>query len=341
MLVYYQIWPYLSSGPFAPRFQTSISRRCDMSWWSELTYTVNFVPFDSDDVCMGWTWYLGDDMIFFIFGILLVPLYYKYRPVGWAVTLFLTGASIGVTLWLCIAHHLSPEALDYHYAAYSYWAYSKPYTRIPVYFVGITSAWILLNMERRGVTKQSGGMVGPIGATLLWWFAVGMTTFITLIPASNMGDAKNSWKDWQSTLFLTFSRPVWGACWAVMTFLCYYGHVPLTNAILSHRFWTPFARLTYGAYLCHPLVIKLAGACSVQYYTFSGMDELYRMTGNAIMAYSASFVVWCYIERPMMTFTTAMIKSKKKAKPEEKIAATQEKAQTDETQAINKPVAGK
>jgi len=60
MMVYYQIWPFLASGPFAPGFQDSIFRRCDISWWSELTYTMNLVPFDSDKVCMGWTWYLGD-----------------------------------------------------------------------------------------------------------------------------------------------------------------------------------------------------------------------------------------------------------------------------------------
>merc|ERR1712187_1055785 len=113
-----------------------------------------------------------------------------------------------------------------------------------------------------------------------------------------------------STLYITFSRPMWAVCWAILTFLCYYGHVPITNGILSHRFWTPFARLTYGAYLCHPLVIKLSGGNAVQYYTFSNMDLLYRWTGNLILAYFGSFLVWCYIERPVMTFTTSMMKGK-------------------------------
>merc|ERR1719443_2189466 len=36
MLVYYKIWVYFGYGPFAPRFQDSITRRCDGSWWSEL-----------------------------------------------------------------------------------------------------------------------------------------------------------------------------------------------------------------------------------------------------------------------------------------------------------------
>ena len=78
----------------------------------------------------------------------------------------------------------------------------------------------------------------------------------------------------------------------------------------------------------------------MQYYTFSGMDLLCRWAGNALLAYIASCAVWCLVERPMMTFTTAMIKSRKgnKAKLEEKPVA--EKALVDETQAISKPVAG-
>jgi len=315
-----------------------VYRRCDISWWSELTYTLNFIPFNSDDVCMGWTWYLGDDMIFFIVGILIVPLYYKFKTVAWATTGVLTLASLSITAWLVMKYHLAPEALDEHYQAYSLYAYSKPYTRIPTYFVGIAAAWILLAMEKRGITKQT-GWVGPIASTLLWIFAIGLTTTIVLLPATDHGYRKNTWSDIQSMIFLTFSRPMWGVCWAILTFLCYYGHAPITNGLLSHSFWTPFARLTYGAYLCHPLVIKLAGGCAVQYYTFSGMDLLYRMVGNTLLAYSASFAVWCYIERPMMTFTTAMIKSKRggKGKPEGK--QNLEKPIVDEVG--SKPIAGK
>merc|ERR1711871_712120 len=97
MLVYYFIWPHLATGPFAPRFQDSVYRRCDVSWWSELTYVLNFIPFDSDKVCMGWTWYLGDDMIFFIVGIFLLPIYYRSRVIGWACLGLLSAASFAVT----------------------------------------------------------------------------------------------------------------------------------------------------------------------------------------------------------------------------------------------------
>merc|ERR1712050_670022 len=98
MLVYYQILAYLGHGPFNPRYQDSIFRRCDISWWSELLYTMNFVPFDSDKVCMGWTWYLGD-MIFVIITMFILPAYYVRRIYGWLMVGFITALSFGFTTW--------------------------------------------------------------------------------------------------------------------------------------------------------------------------------------------------------------------------------------------------
>merc|ERR1711953_1013557 len=96
---------------------------------------------------------------------------------------------------------------------------------------------------------------------------------------------KNSWSDAVSTIYLTFARPMWDVCWAIMTFLCFYGQAPLTDAFLGHPMWNVGAKLTYGAYLCHPLVIKLSGGCATQYYTFGVMDELYRWAGNTLLAF--------------------------------------------------------
>lgn len=337
MLVYYFVWPMLATGPFAPRFQNSVYRRCDVSWWSELTYVLNFIPFDSDSVCMGWTWYLGDDMIFFIVGIFVVPLYYRSRVMGWLAVAILSAASFAVTGYLILKYHLAPEALDYHNEDYSYYAYSKPYTRIPAYFVGLVSAWVLLNMEERGITPQT-GWVGPTMSTVLWIFAVGFLVFLILIPGTDYGNRRNSWSDTASFFYLTFARPAWAACWALVTFLCYFGNAPVTNGLLSHRCWTPLARLTYGAYLCHPLVIKLSAANAHQYYTFGTMDLTYRFCGNVVCAYGLSFAVWCLMERPVMTFTSALLKSKKGAKSEKK---TEKDVAPAEFAKEGKPVTGK
>lgn len=313
MMVFYKIWVYFGNGPFAVSFQKSINRRCDGSWWSELTYTMNFIPFDSDKVCMGWTWYLGDDMIFFIISMFLLPLYHKTKAMGWIVVLSLTGISFGVTTYFIVRHHLGVYVFDHHYTDYSYWAYSKPYSRIPAYFVGIGAAWLLDDLEKKGITRESRPVTAAAMryASLAAFVAFAVIVFIIFISLSDFGWHKDSWKDLANIIYINLARPLWAACYAVITLLCYFGYLPRVDGFLSLPCWTPLARLTYGAYLVHPLVIKLAAGRAWQFYTFGGMDITYRWMGNLVLAFSGSILLWVLVERPCMTIFSPARKSRK------------------------------
>eukprot|EP00439_Symbiodinium_sp_Y106_P000949 s7107_g1.t1 len=83
-------------------------------------------------------------MIFFILGIAIIPIFHRAKLLGWFLLLSLTGISLGVTAFLITKYQL-----------YSYYAYSKPYTRAPAYFVGVAAAWVLQTMEERGITRES------------------------------------------------------------------------------------------------------------------------------------------------------------------------------------------
>lgn len=317
MLVFYKIWVFFGHGPFAVTFQDSINRRCDGSWWSELTYTMNFIPFDSDKVCMGWTWYLGDDMIFFIIAMFLLPVYYKSRVGGWVVCIVLTILSFGITTYLVLKHHLSIYVFDDTYKQYSYWAYSKPYTRIPAYFVGIAFAWLLDDLEKKGIDRQTrpDSAFARTTARLGAFISILLIVFIVVLPYTDFGDSRDDWNDLASVLYINFARPVFAACWAVLALLCYYDYLPFINSVLSHPYWTPFARLTYGAYLTHPLVIKLAAARAYQFYTFSGLAISYRFIGNVLLAHMGSFGLWVLCERPCMTIFSPAKKKKDPGAP--------------------------
>jgi peptidoglycan/LPS O-acetylase OafA/YrhL len=237
---------------------------------------------------------------------------------GWLSILTLTGISFGVTAWLVIRYNLSIYPFDTHWSDYAYWAYSKPYTRVPAYFVGIIAAWLLDDMEKRGITREarSHSLRVKIGATIAAVLSWGVLLFLVFIVVTDFGDHKDSWGHVASVMYIVLSRPLWAMCWAVITLLCYYDLAPWTNAFLAHRCWTPLARLTYGAYLVHPLVIKLVSGRALQYFTFNSWDLTYRTVGNFIMAYTGSFVFWCLIERPCMTiFSPAKKPSRAKSAP--------------------------
>merc|ERR1711933_638284 len=107
LMLYAFVWPYILEGPFAPRLQTGVTKRCRLSWWSALTYTMNFYPQKYWDTCMSWTWYLGNDMFFFIAGLPIAMLHYRNEQLGMLLLCFLALASTALTAWLIIGEDIS------------------------------------------------------------------------------------------------------------------------------------------------------------------------------------------------------------------------------------------
>merc|ERR1719498_1178929 len=177
---------------------------------------------DSDKVCMGWSWYLGDDMIFFIIAMIVLPIYHRSRAAGWCSVLGLSAVSFGWTTFLIFKHNLSIYAFGDQYKEYSFWAYSKPYTRIPAYFVGLAAAWILDNMEARGITREArpSTVKAKIMASVVAVLAGLFMVFLVLIPSTDFGLHRNSWNNFATALFVNLSRPAWAACWSVVAILC-------------------------------------------------------------------------------------------------------------------------
>ena len=60
--------------PFAPQ--------CSKFWWTNFLYINNLYPWKFNDQCLVWTWYLANDMQFFVISpLMLIPAYFLL-PVG-------------------------------------------------------------------------------------------------------------------------------------------------------------------------------------------------------------------------------------------------------------------
>ncbi len=111
MVFYSQIVSRIGDGPFFVRYQQSVFRRCDnASWLTSLLYLHNFVPFDSDQVCMGWSWYLGCDMVFFVMSPALLLLHHHRPKIMWTVMIAVALASSVLTVRSFIPISLSLPA---------------------------------------------------------------------------------------------------------------------------------------------------------------------------------------------------------------------------------------
>lgn len=136
ILFFWYILAMAGNGPIFYMYKDDYAGACNQYWWSHLLFINNFYPFTVDEQCMGWTWYLPNDMQFFLLLPPLVYLIYRYRIVGII--------SVGVLMFLCLTAGVvvlylvdfSPSFLrikENYYRVY----YTKPYMRIPPFFLGI------------------------------------------------------------------------------------------------------------------------------------------------------------------------------------------------------------
>ena len=299
MFIYYKIIPYYGGGPFVVRFQNSVFRRCDPYWWTQLFYIQNFVPFDSDSVCMGWSWYLGNDMCFFLVTPAILIAYERSKKLGWAILIGLFSLSTAVTCFLIYHFELGLYIYDSHFQDYAYWAYSKPYTRIAAYLVGLGAAFFY--SENKEALRRIGHVYYKVASAA----AAALMAVIVFAVAFNF-DVPNSWGLGVCLLYLGFARQAWALASAIITISCAVGAMPWVNAFLSLDLWVPFARLCYGAYLVHPVVIKFVAANVTNYYHFSPADTVYRSIVNTLTSFGCATVVYLAFERPIMTLESRL-----------------------------------
>ncbi|XP_071786154.1 nose resistant to fluoxetine protein 6-like isoform X2 [Asterias amurensis] len=255
LLVNLYIQPFFGDGPI---WQSTTARPlCHQSWWTNLLYINNFYPQDFGHECLSYTWYLANDMQFFIISpLILVPLYYS--PIlGWIILCALAIISMVTTGVIVGVYDVSINILDQFIPKpgtggpglnYGSLVYEKPYCRIAPYLVGIGLGYILHRIGKRRV-KMS-----PLLAIAGWVLAtgIGMSVVYGLYPSYH---AAQDLSKTASIIYISMSRFAWGVALAWVVFACNYGHAGWINSFLSWSGFVPLSRLTYCAYMFHPLVL--------------------------------------------------------------------------------------
>ena len=142
---------------------------------------------------------------------------------------------------------------------YAYHAYSKPYGSphlVDMAFGFLNERWISGARGRPSVSAPAlrSTLVAAAAALLACVFA----------PLSDYRDAELAAVGGRSVHHVL--SPLAAALGVVAT-ACAAGRLPRVDAFLAHPAWTPLARLTFGAYLMHPVVIKwFAGTATAPYH---------------------------------------------------------------------------
>ncbi|XP_035828402.1 O-acyltransferase like protein [Aplysia californica] len=290
---------FMGSGALWTTSQPADKAFCEKNWWTNLLYVNNIV--NQKEACFAHTWYLANDMQFFILSPLMLIPFYFHAYAGLAASLVILLISWITTGVLSTQHEWKANFIDAFNGAsnitdnplegfYDY--YEVPWCRIGPFIIGILAGYLLaVNHGKIRMNKY----VNLFG----WAIAVAMGLVIVYgLDGDISGRAPLSVGE--AAFYNTCARSAWGACVCWVIISCASGYGGFVNTILS---WSPFVtlgRLSYMAYLIHPSVISVYFGNMDQLFYVNDLNIAVTFMGIVFMTYMVSFVLMLGLESPMI-----------------------------------------
>ncbi|XP_066935837.1 O-acyltransferase like protein-like [Clytia hemisphaerica] len=314
MIFMNNIFPLLVTGPSSFLIRSpQLTKPCDDYWWTNILYINNFYPDGMSGQCVGWVWYLANDMQFYLISPFILILLFKldqkyaYSRIRYLVTGGVMGALslffIGITALLMGVYHLpavqsaggiagNPKMKDG--TKFMDRIYEKPYTRITPYLVGLYLGYLL---HRRVTIKFNLRLIiGLIG----WLVAIATALSVVYGTWKVFDTPPVFFTDAEDIIYEAFHRFAWAVAVGWVIYACQNRLGGFVDSFLSWKFWIPLSRLTYGAYLMHPLVIFYFYMAHETTQHYQDNIFIFNIISCTSIAYVASFLLAIFVEFPIL-----------------------------------------
>ncbi|XP_074655186.1 nose resistant to fluoxetine protein 6-like [Tubulanus polymorphus] len=289
-MIYVSFSHFFGDGPLYPDYTSLEGPGCSyFSWLYHLAYINNFIP----SGCMGWTWFLAVDTQFHVISpICLLAFFWCYK------------VGIAVAVSFCLANIVSVGLLSTQYSvsstsfsdfSYLFLIYIKPWSHLSPFMLGIMIGYLLYR------TRDKNWNIHWALVTIGWLIAAAfiLTPVFTLfIPSTQL----------ENSTYLSLAATAWclGLSWIV--FACHVGYGGPVNWLLSLKIFAPLSRLTYSAYLIHPIVI-LAVYKSVKSSIYGNHITLVcYFLAFLVLTYAISLIATISFESPMIALEKVLCK---------------------------------
>ncbi|XP_008549962.1 nose resistant to fluoxetine protein 6 [Microplitis demolitor] len=268
---------------------------CEKFWWRNALYLNSLYP--RSEMCMLWSWYMANDTQFYVLGILLLLLSVKYfKAVSVAVVLLIV-SSWFTTFTVAytndyIARIQEPFALFDE-------LYDKPWLRAGPYFVGTITGWVLFKTNCKLHTP---GWIKFIG----WIISSGI--MMAVVYGLYPGDMTVT----VSSAYAALGHTAWAIAVSFIVIQCCTGSAAIVNSFLSLRLIYPMSRLTYCAYLVHPVIMMITSMQMDGPLHIHNGIVLTVYFGNLVSSYLMSFCISLALEAPVVNLLKIAFASNKR-----------------------------
>ncbi|XP_071564857.1 nose resistant to fluoxetine protein 6-like isoform X2 [Temnothorax nylanderi] len=270
---------------------------CAKYWWRNLLYIHNF--FGMDEMCMSWSWYLSNDMQFYVIAMALFFIFSTIRYFYAAVTILSALLIIGsIILNGYISHVYEYIATFEEQNNLADIFYIPPWMRMNPFIIGIITGCIL-HLKNNFVLKKK-------HIILCWCLAILCKVFVLLLSYYRYRSVL------ATSIYVALNRTLWGTCIACVVIACSTKHGGIVNQLLSFKGWIPLSKLTYCAYLLNPIIIQAIHLYSETSIHFEFLSRIIMTLGYIIITYLCSYVLSLMFEMPYISLMKMFIKYRNK-----------------------------
>ena len=301
VFIYFKVLPHVGSGPLWIFID---SHYCEKYWWTNILYINNFYPLFLFDQCYSITWYLANDMQFFIISPIFLLLLYQFWKIGLAIiagTMLASIAVIGTLAGITNANaNIVQSVLVSRFAVSN--IYEKPYCRINAYMIGIILGFVLYKKWR----VRSNLWLRICFYSALWMIAA--ASCLTIVFGQYKTWNGHPFTKAENVMYFMFSRTVYSIGIALMIYACHNGFGGIINRFLSWSFWIPLSRLTFMAYLSHPIVLTLMYATMRFRLIYTDRLLILLFAAAVVLSYSLALLLAVTVEYPLANVEKAVYK---------------------------------
>ena len=301
----FKILPYVGSGPV---WYIPDVARCEKYWWTNILYINNFYPTTFSDQCYSVTWYLANDMQFYIVSPIFLILLYCFWKIGLtaiAGTMLASTAVIGILAGVNDLNANFVQATvagegDVKFPFYN--IYEKPYCRINAYLIGVVLGFVLYKKWK----VKFKFWTSVCFYSVLW--VIAGTCCLTMVFGQYQTWNGHPFTKSENIMYYMFSRTIYSIGIALAIYACHNGFGGVINSFLSWSFWVPLSRLTFMVYLCHPMVLTLMYGTMRFRFIYTDWILIVFLAAAIVLSYCMALLFAIVVEYPLANVEGALYK---------------------------------
>jgi len=303
--------------------------------------------YGENGTCFFHGWYLANDMQFYLLTPLFIVAYRRSVKWTVALCTFIITVSTTSAFLVAKSEHWSAADLDgAAVGAYDREGYIMPYFRIPAYLIGTLLAitWLSIHppgsqrthaigqadpnavvpgMRKTAVVGGAKVDLDPFMASMLETIAL-LLLLLCVFGGVDADQARpcsymmwpqgpvlcGSGPEWDTTeraTYASLTKPAWCVGLGLLCWVAFQDKAGIVGWFLNHDAWVVPARLSFGMYLLHPIIINVWFQKQTQFFRWSAVDFMLRFFGVFMGTFVAAVAVNLAIESPFSLLTRGLL----------------------------------